>query len=227
MKYRYPVILAVLVILIAMAVSGCTSSGSSETSTPVASPTIGPSASTPANPASTASTLASLYQVGNFKWYEYNMTTSGGILDAYYAYDIASYGSVSSARHLKHNMTIDDYTETYDLYYDGNKFLGGQRKYLLGIDTLGPYSWGGENLDNAIEMSRVGTKYAIRNEGQDTVTVRAGTFTCTKYTVSNGGLYTGTYWASAEVPVPIKIVLTNQDPSNIVILNTFELVGWG
>jgi hypothetical protein len=220
MKYRYPVILVVFVTLIAMVVSGCTSASPSTTSTSVVSPSIAPSASTPTTSGGNTGTLGSLYQVGNFKSYDYNLTSSIGVFDTQYKYDIATFGDVSNARHLQNNLTTSGYTETWDLYYDGTKFLGGQRKYLHGTQVLAPKDFGGENIDNAIEMSRAGALYTISNDGQETVTVPAGTFVCTKYTV-NDGPYAGTFWEASGVPVPVKVVLTD------AMMGNLELISWG
>ena len=54
-------------------------------------------------------------------------------------------------------------------------------------------------------------------EGRETVTVPEGTYECDKYeAVFNGVDYT--YWASGDVPVPIKIAYENK---------IMELEGWG
>ena len=62
------------------------------------------------------------------------------------------------------------------------------------------------------------------NKGPDTITVPAGTFACTKYSVTmnnGGGMATETFWSSPQVPVPVKF--TSTDNGKTI---AYELTGW-
>jgi hypothetical protein len=57
--------------------------------------------------------------------------------------------------------------------------------------------------------------------GLDTVTVPAGQFTCTKYTITAGNII-DTYWIAANVPLPIKMI-QEQDGN---LFSSMELVDY-
>jgi hypothetical protein len=57
--------------------------------------------------------------------------------------------------------------------------------------------------------------------GTDVVTVPKGTFTCTKYTVTEGNAI-GTYWLANNVPVPIK--MTQSEDGKVTM--SMELVDY-
>jgi len=221
MRYNYSILIAISLVLVAMVVAGCTSSSPNA---PTAAPTQGTAATTSATTTTTATSnagkLPSLYQDGKFKTYEYKITSGLGNFDSKYTYDTASYGGVANARHVKYEMGSSGAMSTYDLYYDGTKFLGGTHTMPGGTPKdLGTSGWGGGQVDNAIEVAGMGAYTAITNAGSESVTVPAGTYNCTKYT-STGDEYAGTYWVTPDVPVPVKMVLNDKD------LGTFELESW-
>jgi outer membrane lipoprotein-sorting protein len=232
MRYRYTAILAVFLILIAMTVAGCTTT----TTTPAA--TAGASKAPTATAKATDTTggsgmLSSIYQMGKFNWYEYMMKSSFGDFNVKSEYSTASYGGVPNARYLKYTMvmgkgTAQEITTVNDLYYDGTKFLGGHTKMTSGGQVMsdqdiaaGDSTYG--NLDTASQTASGGSNVAIVNAGAETVTVPAGTYACTKYTASDSS-YRGTYWVAANVPVPVKMSMTD---SKGEVTGSMELVGWG
>lgn len=232
MRYRYTAILAVFLILIAMTVAGCTTT----TTTPAA--TAGASKAPTATAKATDTTggsgmLSSIYQMGKFNWYEYMMKSSFGDFNVKSEYSTASYGGVPNARYLKYTMvmgkgTAQEITTVNDLYYDGTKFLGGHTKMTSGGQTMadtdiaaGDSTYG--NLDTASQTTSGGSNVAIVPAGTETVTVPAGTYACTKYTASDSS-YRGTYWVAANVPVPVKMSMTD---SKGEVTGSMELVGWG
>lgn len=217
-------------------VSGCTFSktfeiGGNATATPAATQTV---SKAPAATTSSGSTmLSSIYKMGNFKWYEYAMTSSFGDYDIKYEYDTASYGGVSNARYLKYTMlmgkgTAQEMTMLYDLYYDGAKFLGGHMKISSGGSVMSDQDIAADNstygnLDTTYSTVNSGSRVPIVPAGAETVTVPAGTYACTKYTATDSS-YRGTYWVAPNVPVPVKMAMTD---SKGEITGTMELVGWG
>lgn len=234
MKFKYTVIFAILLVLTAMAVAGCTTSPTPAATTtpggskaPTTAPTVAPTTG------GDSGMLSSIYQMGKFNWYEYKMASSFGDYYIKSEYNTAAYKNVPNARYLKYTMvmakgTAQETTTTNDLYYDGNTFLGGHTKMVMGGQTMvdkdieaGDSTYG--NLDTAGQTTSGGSNVALVKAGTESVTVPAGTYSCTKYTVTNGN-YRGTYWVAANVPVPVKMDMTD---SGGQITGSMELVGWG
>ena len=68
-----------------------------------------------------------------------------------------------------------------------------------------------------------GSTAKIVNAGTETITVPAGTYTCTKYTVTDSDMEgTSTFWSSTQVPVPVKLSVTSEGTTMDMVL-----VGWG
>jgi hypothetical protein len=217
-----------------MAVAGCTGTSSpAVTTTPGGQATATPPAGTTTPGGSSTGMLSSLYQAGKYTWYEYKMASSFGDFNVKSEYSTASYGGVPNAKYLKYTMvmgkgTPQEMTTIYDLYYNGDTFLGGHMKMVSGGQTLsdqdikaGDSTYSKMDPGNSISSS--GGNVALVNAGADTVTVPAGTYACTKYTVSSGD-YRGAYWVAPNVPMPVKMVMTD---SKGEVTGSMELVGWG
>ena len=73
------------------------------------------------------------------------------------------------------------------------------------------------DVSNDIKTNTEG-KAEVRVAGTETVTVPAGTFTATKYTVENGA----SYWVASNVPIPVKFEASASGSTTVG-----ELVGYG
>jgi hypothetical protein len=62
---------------------------------------------------------------------------------------------------------------------------------------------------------------SLKSAGTESVTVPAGTYVCTKYTIESGD-GTGMVWVSSSVPVPVKYESKTTDTNFVMELN-----GWG
>ncbi len=232
MKTRYPAIFALLLVLIAMVVAGCTTTTTSPAASTPASATTTPAGAT-ATPAasaaaSTAPSQVSLFNMGGFSWYEYKMTMQGMDVTTKIAYDKASYSGVSNARHMKSTMTMGEGAQSMvtesDLYYNptSNALLGGHSKVSMGGSVLSEQDIAPGDAKYAESDPTVQSTAAVPvMAGVESVTVPKGTYTATKYTVtSKDG--TASYWTAAGVPVPVQMVVSSGG-SDV----TMQLVNYG
>jgi len=211
-------ILLVLLVVAALAVSGCIGGNSTTTPTPTVSPgsTSGDSTPTPGvsatptptqAPATGGNTLGSLYRMGHFTWFEYQsmMDFDGEQVTAKTKYEFLGQGvdpeDSKTKEHTRITSTMNMpvvglQTNSVDFYYDPNEAEEGD-DYSFTSDT------------------------PLVNEGADTVTVLAGTFACTKYSVIEDGV-SNTFWSSPQAPMPVKFTATVESDTI-----TYELTGWG
>lgn len=226
MKLRYVSILLVLLLAVTLAVSGCTTTTTSTptpsqgTQTVTATPAAGATTTTSATAAATAApstgaadTLGSLYKMGQLKWFEYQFTTDMG---------------------EGQTMTMKAKTEFLGTGVDPKDGVEGQHMRITSTTTIpgmGPQTntmdvYSKPNAGSSTSSSDYTSSNAqLVNAGPDTVTVPAGTFACTKYTVTqsqDGTDVTQTFWSSPQAPVPVKFTATvGGETAN------YELTGWG
>ena len=224
MKFKYISIILVLLVVAALSVSGCTMLGGNKTTTtttPTAAPgtteptsTTGPTvAATTAPSTSLGDTLSSLYQKGKFSWYEYQ-----------YSVDMGEGQS----------MTMKMKMEFLGTGIDPKDGVSGEHMRTTTTTTIpgmGPQTSTSDfysKPDSGIPSSSKSTDYSastakLVNAGTETITVPAGTFTCTKYTVTDSDMKgTSTFWSSPKAPVPVKFSAgTEGETMNM------ELTGWG
>jgi hypothetical protein len=205
MKFTQFSILAVMFIVAAVVMAGCTGNSS----TPTATGTVAAPAGTGAAPAGTAAassgqaassgstvTGSDLFGGVSYNWVEYKMSTGGSD---------------------SQGMTI---------YYKYNKQTG---KCTMRFEGAGAEAMQGQTLD----CSSTGTSSSTTSDpnqassdvkytkvGTEVITVPAGTFTADKYTVTSQGT-TSTFWIASGKPL---IKMQGGDATNSV---TMELNGMG
>ncbi|HMK47854.1 MAG TPA: hypothetical protein VK436_14635 [Methanocella sp.] len=242
MKFRYSVVMAVLVVLIALTAAGCTSP------TPKPTTTSGGASETPngtnvsATPAgvgvstSGGNTFGSLFDTKNVKWYEYRLNSS----------DVTAAGSMIMRTDLNvdyQGKKTNKYTMNMDMgsgssmnittYSDAatGTSLGGHMKMMtngqvitdedLPAGSAAPTSSPGISISGNEDPFLAYKGLSISNKGTESVTVPAGTYTATKYEWTDGNS-TGTAWVDSSVPIPVKIsFVANGQTTNM------ELTGWG
>lgn len=214
MKYRYPALIAVLIVLIALAVAGCTSTTTTSPAVsgqPAASGT--PATSVTATPSSGTSSVT-LFDMGKFSWYTYRMNAAGQNVDMKTATTTGSYGGVSAARHLTSTMTMGTGDQAMvtvtDTYFDPStdKLLGGHTKATMGGSVLYDKDIAADDSTYAkSDYAGQSTTAIPVPSGVESVTVPKGTYTATKYTITNSD-GTVNYWLAAGVPMPVKMEVT-------------------
>lgn len=186
MNYRYPAILAIFIVLTAMAVAGCTTTTTSPAVSTQPSVSKAPAASTPAasTPAATPAASGPNLNFDAVKMMEYKMTS---VTDGQTTSMNMRIEYEATQVHMKitsEGMTIMDTTVPRD-----------QVESTQGTGTLG------EAMDPDFSTS-------LTTVGIEAVTVPKGTFTCTKYTVTDGNVISS-YWVANNVPLPIKMTQTD------------------
>lgn len=245
MRKYYVIIIGMVIILAALAVSGC--GGGSPTTTPAP----GAGTVTPAplsSPTGLASTLNPLADFSKAHWYEYSITkySSEGTNNATYkVVRSVPYGGVPDAEHFTlhgevHSFSIDRVTDI-DAYTGPNngKLLGGHFRMVtkdanqespLIMDEDMTSSSDGAVLTDGYRLESPYVEFslpvgAMEPEGTEAVSVPAGTFNANKYAIKAGGETLKEYWFSAGMPVGIKMVSYawgNGQPDRVM-----ELTGWG
>lgn len=178
MNSKYPVILAILVVLTAMAVAGCTTTTTSPaTATPAASKA--PAASATAAPTTPAQTGPSL-DFNSLKVLEYKITS---VVDGQSTSMNMRWEFGASDVRMK---ITSEGTTVMDMTVPKDQASGTEGSGALG-DAM--------SSDFSTSLTSVGT---------ETITVPKGQYTCTKYTVTDGNAVS-TYWIANNVPLPIKM----------------------
>lgn len=179
MNSKYSVILAILVVLTAMAVAGCTTTSPAATATPAASQAPATSATATASATTPASSMPIL-DFNSLKVLEYKITsdvdgqsTSMNMRWEFGASDVRM-------KITSEGMTVMDMTVPKD-----------QASGTEGSGALG------DAMSDDFSTTLV-------NAGPDVITVPKGQYTCTKYTVTDGNAVS-TYWIANNVPLPIKM----------------------
>jgi hypothetical protein len=116
------------------------------------------------------------------------------------------------------------------VYYSdkGGNSLGGHYKITVNGEVLmesdlmaGQTSAGTGSEATTSDPFETYNGASLTSAGADTVTVPAGTFACTKYTLAEAD-GSGTVWVSSQAPVPVKY----QGKSGSETFS-MELTGWG
>jgi len=229
MKPAYTSIVAVMLIVIAVALAGCTSqttttsSGGSGTSS-TGSPSSTASSSSP----QVGSTVSSSSVFGtNYNWMEYQVTSTSGGKDT--KMDMKMERSADTyqgqpATHIKVTMTssTNAMSGVYDYYYDSamSTILGGTMTITVNGKTM-TMNIPATQLSQT-EATNFNKASPLTFAGIEPVSVPAGTYpTASKYTKSENGIDV-TFWSAPGVPVPVKMASSSSTTST-----TSELVGWG
>lgn len=181
-----------------------------------------------------------LYDINKIHWYEYKMSVGGSTAptpdgrgyveywDMITMYNTVAYNGVSDARHMREiDLVHDNYslniTIKTDLYFDpANNYslLGGLEYWNNTKYEIMANNSNYQTADPTTKFLKPGD-INITYSGNETVTVPAGTFNCTKYTTE--GDWNVTYWHANNVPVPVKKVAISQ----VYYYNICELVDYG
>jgi hypothetical protein len=183
MKITYPTIFTIFVILIAMAVSGCTILNPG---TPAATTTPGGATATPGGATASAPTATAV-------------SPSGPSID------------FDNLKVLEYKMSVTEEGETTSMNMRW-EFQPAQIRMLMSsegtvlFDTTVPRdqasgTQGSSSLGDAMDPD---FSSRLTSVGIESVTVPKGTFSCTKYTITEGNAVS-TYWLANNVPLPIKM----------------------
>jgi hypothetical protein len=226
---RYSGILIVFLVIVALAVSGC--SGGSPTANPT--PTVGPGGDgTPTQAAGGLTSANQMFNLGNLNMYEYKMTTDVSGQKSSLTYKIEYSDSAY------HDTPAKLTTMTYDvpgsgqmivnMYYDkgDDHLLGGSYKMAvggqnieipIGADESDTYS----QNDWAITTEESIGDTSLASTGTETVTANGKSYTCTKYTWTAGDVsYNVCY--TPQAPMPLKYQWSDNKGNSW----TMELISW-
>jgi len=178
MNSKYSVILAILIVLTVMAAAGCTTTtGPATTAAPTVSGT--PAASATAAPTTPASSVPHL-DFNSLKVLEYKVT------------------SVEDGQPISMNMRWE-YTAT-----DVHMKVTSEGTTVVDMTVPIDQASGSQESGSLSEAMSPDFETKLISAGTDVVTVPMGTFTCKKYTATDGNAI-ATYWLVGNVPVPIKM----------------------
>lgn len=234
-------IILILLVAVALAVSGCSGSDTGSTATPTPQPggsTAGTPTAAPTAPpvASEPSSVGQLFSINDLSTYTYRMTsvtngqTQTGTITI--SFTDTTYNGVE-ARHLYLNMDSPATGETgagqflIDVYMrkSDNSTLGGHTKMVVNgqtfIDMDIPADQASDYTEKDIVSSGLASDHTpLTRVGSETVTIDGKTYSCTKYTYVDDGI-AYTVWYTAQAPMPVKMQWTDNDS-----FNTMELLSW-
>jgi hypothetical protein len=210
MKVSHIGIIAVMLVVIAVALAGCTGSspaapatggapsGGSGSATGGSGTTGGSAASgsSSSGPVSAASIFGNL----GYEWVEYKM--------------MAGDGADKMTIYYKFNHK----TGKCSMRFEG----AGMEGMPSEMDCSGAGAAGGSSGKSAGNPNEVGSDVKLVKVGTETVTVGAGTFLADKYTATSDGM-TATYWIANGKPLLKMEGKDNSQGGNVVM----ELNGWG
>ncbi len=171
---------------------------------------------------------SALFDHSRFVWYQYKISSGmmGMPMIHTYKYDNVMYNG-QPASHA--NITMDMlphmliYLDIWSKPYDNSTLKIHEVAYEMGnltkdvdIDAGNYTKWEGEDLASPKFLAAT-----LQASGTASVTIDNKTYTTIKYTgVAGDKQYT--YWASQDVPVPVKFVVRDSKDDTI-----YELSGWG
>jgi hypothetical protein len=229
MRFSHIGIIAIMLVVIAVALAGCSSTG----------PTAPASGGTPASTSSPGAALgassspaagsvvsgANLFGNSNYKWYEYKMTAKDMSSNIKTEVSQDTYqGKTATHSKMTNTMTKPMASTTItDTYVDASGvFLGGHMKMIANGQTIIDQDIPPGDSSKAPKDPNADKTVQYIFVGVEPVTVPAGTYPAAmKYTATSQGM-TSTYWTSTGVPTFVKMVIKSTDGDI-----TEELVGWG
>lgn len=237
-NYRYVGILLVFVIMAAVSVAGCTSNSSpSVTATSAATGTktgtVTPAATTTSS-GSTLTTLGSVMDLSKIGWFEYQMTSNTAgtptTMKLREDFGVTYNGQKANKATITTDMTQDGATTTtaMEIYMDPSNqaSLGGHMttsqngQVISQMDLPASNASSGSTGSSNVLVSNTGA--TLTSGVPDSVTVPAGTYAATKYTMTNTDGSTGTVWVAPNVPVPVKYTGSSSGTTTET-----DLTGWG
>jgi hypothetical protein len=239
MKLNQAGIVLILIVIAALAVSGCMQGIIKPGPSATVTATPGAISTTPtATAAPAGSPAVDFKQVHAF---DYGFNTSTGDVpikgDLKTTYSLVPYGSEGNARRTQTNMTSSTSAgpsvTSVDVYADptSGNVLGGHIRVEVGGQLLANRDIAaGEQVDKSQTSTPVltaaqepGFAKSVKSVGTDQVTVPLGTFSCTKYLLQ-GQDNNMTYWIASGVPLPIKMVTTDRVTGRDTM--TMELISY-
>ncbi len=238
LKMRHGSILLILLVLAALAVSGC--SGGNPTSTPAPTPTSPASTPCPTptwNVVDTPARVDQLFHLDSLHWYRYKSSLSSGTVDLSSLYkfeysDETYAGTAAKHTRITANNTVSGLESICDIYTsrtDGRSLGGHLKSFIFGTPTTETSFEAGQgtnylNTDLA-NQARANSQVALTYSGEEKVTVDGNTYTCTRYVYTFEGV-TYTAWYSPQAPAPVKVTWTDKYIGGTAYLK-LELLGWG
>jgi hypothetical protein len=206
MKFSHISVIAIIFVVIAVSIAGCTSSSPAAPATSgapasgTAAPTAAPASGTAA-PAAASGPVSgsSLFGGLNYEWTEYKMS--------------AGTGTDAMTIYYKYNQKTGKCTMRFE---SAQKIEGMPSEMDCGMAGS---SSGGKSASNPNE---VGSDVKFMKVGTESVTVGAGTFVADKYTATSSDGTIATYWIASGKPL-LKMVGSSSGQGNVVM----ELNGWG
>jgi len=221
--------MVIMFLVIAVAVTGCTSTSPSSSNTAQTSGAASTGAASSSTPQVGSTSSASSIFGTNYNWVEYKTTASyGGKEMTTDLKDVKSDGSYQGSPAIEVKATITTSTGSSivdDIYWDPtmSTILGG---------TMTMTAANGQTITENITAAQLSQMKSTNFHsgtltfvGVEPVTVPAGSYpVASKYTyVQSGSTGTGsTVWSAPGVPLPVKVAGTSSTGSF-----TMELVGWG
>jgi len=228
MRFTYVSIIAIMFVVIAVAIAGCSSTGPAAPAgggVPAATTTGGAPPGTASAPAAgSVVSGASLFGNANYKWFEYKMTSKDMSSNMKTEVSQDTYKG-KAATHTKMTSTMTtpmaDTTIT-DMYVDASGVsLGGHMKMISNGQTVLDEDIPPGDTSKAPKDLNADTTVQYTFIGVEPVTVPAGTYPAAmNYTATFQGK-TSTYWTAPGVPMFVKMVVKSTDGDI-----TQELVGW-
>jgi hypothetical protein len=203
MKFSHISVIAIILVVIAVSIAGCTSSSPATPASPAtgSAPVSGTAApakvtAAPAAAASGPVSGASLFGGLNYEWTEYKMSTGTGT-DAMTIF-------------YKYNQKTGKCTMRFE---SAQKIEGMPSEMDCGMASS---SSGGQSASNPND---VGPDVKCVKVGTETVTVPAGTFLADKYTATMGDT-SSTYWIANGKPL-LKMEGGNKESNVVMVLNAW------
>lgn len=198
MKYSRIGSIAVILVMIAVAIAGCSGTGQPASTGSAPSGTAGPasSAGSQASGSADSGLVSGSQLLGglNYEWTEYKITSTAG--------------GEKVSMFFKYNQKTGKCTMRIEGMEDETGMLSN-----LDCSSSG-------SAESASDPNDVGSDVKFTKVGTESVTVPAGTFLADKYTVSSGGV-TSYYWIASGKP------LLKMEGNSAEGTVTTELSGWG
>jgi hypothetical protein len=230
LKLRYSGILIVFLVIVALAVSGC--SGGSGTATPTPVPDGSESGTPTPAPGTGGLSTGQLFNTNDLHMYEYKLTTDVGGQSSSTTYKIeysddTYQGTPAKLTKMTYDtpgvgqMVVNMYYDKGDDHLLGGSYttnVGGQNIELpIGADEGSTYA---ENDWVSTTKESIGDT-SLASSGTETLTANGQAYTCTKYTWSVGPVsYNVCY--TPQAPMPLRYQWTDGQGNSW----TRELISW-
>ena len=220
--------IAIMLVVIAVAIAGCSSTSPTAPATGgTPATTTGGTTSGGSSAPATGSVIsgANIFGNANYKWFEYKMTSKDMSSDMKTEVSQDTYNG-KAVTHTKMTSTMTTpmaATTIYDMYVDASGVsLGGHMKMISNGQTVMDQDIPPGDPSKAPKDPNVDKTVQYTFVGVEPVTVPAGIYPAAmKYTATIQGM-TSTYWTAPGVPMFVKMVVKSTDGDI-----TQELVGWG